>query len=466
MKDAIVVGAGIAGLSAAWRLRRRNILVLEADPRVGGRVQSQRRGPYWLNWGGHVYAGANSATGDLLRSVGVQSVPVPGMLKGLAMNGKLFLDGRVETIPFRLPMSMNARMGIFRAGAKVRYAVRQYAKMVERRPGEDFRVHQQRVYEFMNDNTFADFVGKLPDEADALFRPTVSRSSGTPEQVSAGAGVGYFNLVWSKGDGEGLTQNILGGPSTLTQTIAHAMGDKLMLNAQVQEVVHKADSVVVRYEKDGVAHEAEARYAVLATQAPITRKIAVDLDGSTKKALDVIKYGPYVSAAFLTNETEPQVWDNTYAVATPKRSFNVAFNMSNVVRDFEPFRQQGSSFMTFSPADLARALIHKTDKEILNIYLNDLDQIFPGFSSKVVEAGVDRWTLGLPYCFPGRAKLQPFLNRPHNRIYLAGDYLGTFYTETSIQTGYSAAVDILSHLGTETMPCDPPDIDWAAAKAG
>ena len=41
MKDVVIVGGGLAGLSAAWRLRHWDIQLLEADPgRVGGRVQS------------------------------------------------------------------------------------------------------------------------------------------------------------------------------------------------------------------------------------------------------------------------------------------------------------------------------------------------------------------------------------------------------------------------------------------
>jgi oxygen-dependent protoporphyrinogen oxidase len=248
-----------------------------------------------------------------------------------------------------------------------------------------------------------------------------------------------------------LTRNILGGPSTLTETIAAALGDQVQLGATVDEVAHKSNAVVVRYTRDGVSHEVEARYAVLATQAPITRKIAVDIDPEMKEALGNIVYGPYVSAAFLTNETGRQIWDDAYAIATPKRSFNVAFNMSNVVRNREGTRQQGSSFMTFSPAALGRNLMDKSDAEVKDIYLKDLDDIFPGFSKLVVEAHVERWSLGLPYCFPGRSKLQPALRRPSGRIYLAGDYLGTFYTETSIKTGFIAAQDILSHLGTEKL---------------
>src|SRR5262249_58641943 len=53
--DAVVVGGGIAGLASAWLLRGRDVLLLEADTRVGGRICSEPRGEYWLYWGAHVF---------------------------------------------------------------------------------------------------------------------------------------------------------------------------------------------------------------------------------------------------------------------------------------------------------------------------------------------------------------------------------------------------------------------------
>ncbi|MFE7275504.1 NAD(P)/FAD-dependent oxidoreductase [Streptomyces sp. NPDC057623] len=447
MKDVVIVGGGIAGLAAGWRLRHWDTLLLESEGRVGGRIRSERRGPYWLNWGGHVYAGGNSATSWLLTNTGVESVPVPGSLAGLSMNGKLLLKGRVETYPFRIPMPMRSRVGMVKAGARVALHVARYARIVQRRAGESAAQHQQRIYDFMNDRSFKDFIGDLPEDAEALFKPTVTRSAADIDQLSAGAGVGYFSLVW--GIGGGLSQSILGGPSTLTESIAASLSDRVRTNATVDEIVHKSGSVVVRYRQDGTEREVEARCVVLATPATVSHRIAVDLESDIREALSKIVYGPYVSAAFLSDETRRQVWDDAYGIATPKRSFNVALNMSNVVHGYERERRPGSSIMTFSPGSLARELLEHDDDKIRRIYLDDLDQVLPGFADHVVEAEVQRWPTGAPYCFPGRGKLQRTLTRRSGRVFLAGDYLGTFYTETAIRTGLSAAHEVRSLLATE-----------------
>jgi oxygen-dependent protoporphyrinogen oxidase len=442
--EAVIVGGGIAGLACAWQLQHRDVLLLEADRRVGGRICSEPRGKYWLNWGAHVFAGPGSSTGRLLEEMGIRAEPVPGEFAALAMNGRLLTDGRVETYPFRVPMAWSDRIAVLRAGLKVRLAVQRYGKAAEPRPGEAPGERQQRVYDFLGNQTFSQFVGKLPADADAMFRPTVTRSAGSPEQVSAGAGVGYFRLVWDRKSG--LSRNIVGGSAVLTEAIAAGLGPRIVLGAEVLEVVQNNDGVSVRYRRGNADEEVLASHCVLATPAPIARRLATGLAPETADALGKIVYGPYVSAAFLTNETESQPWDRCYAIATPKQSFNVFFNMTSLVRSWERERQPGSSIMVFSPAELAAALLDLDDGQIIDRYLKDLNEIFPGFSELAVEAHVRRWPLGLAYCFPGRGRIQEALTRPAERIHLAGDYLGTFYTETAAETGWRAANTILRAL--------------------
>ena len=448
MRDVVVVGGGLAGLAAAWRLRHWDTVLLESGSRVGGRIRSERRGRFWLNWGGHVFAGPGSATDALMSETGIASAQVPGTLAGVAMNGKLLVTGPVQAYPFRIPMPLSSRIALLKAGAKVSAQVLRYARIVRARPGEDPAVRQQRIYDFENDRSFQDFVGDLPEDAGALFYPTVTRSAADPHEIAAGAGIGYFSLVWNIG--QGLSRNVIGGPSTLTQGIATALGERVRLDAEVVEVVQKPRSVVVRYRWNGADEEVEGRCAVLATPATVTHKVAVDLPEDIRDALGKVVYGPYVSAAFLTGETTPQPWDGAYGIATPKRSFNIVLNQSSLVRGAETARLPGSSIMAFSPAGLARNLLPTTDDEILRIYTDDLNEVLgPGFGDSVVEAQVQRWQTGAPYCFPGRGALQPALTRRDSRVFLAGDYLGTLYTETAISTGFSAAQEAASLLSTE-----------------
>ncbi|WP_045730722.1 protoporphyrinogen/coproporphyrinogen oxidase [Pseudarthrobacter chlorophenolicus] len=447
MKDAVIVGGGLAGLSAAWRLRHWDTVVLESGARVGGRIRSERRGDYWLNWGGHVFAGAGSSTDALLNEVGVMAVQIPGSLQGLSMNGKFIKKGHIATYPFRIPMSLAARVDTMRAGLKVVSGVAKYTGVVRKRIGESGAMRQQRIYDFENSTSFQDFVGNLSEDAAALFKTTVTRSAGDMDQISAGAGIGYFSLVL--GFGQGLSQGIVGGPSTLTESIAAALGDRIELGAVVHEVVHKKDSVLVRYRQDGVDREVEARTVVLATTADVSHKIGVDLPEELRGALGQIKYGPHVSTAFLTNETTAKPWDDIYAIAAPKRSFAIALNQASIVRGTESVRKPGGSFMTFSPASLGKALLEKPEEEVIKTHLTDLDQVLGhGFADSVVEAKVDRWKNASPYCFPGRAKIQSTLMRGTDRVFLAGDYLGTLYTESSITTGFSAAQEAASVLAT------------------
>ena len=109
------------------------------------------------------------------------------------------------------------------------------------------------------------------------------------------------------------------------------MGDRVQLGAAVREIVHKADSVVVRYRQDGIDREVEARYVVLATPGPDRHQLAVDLHGDVREALGKVVYGPLVSAAFLTERDRAPVVGRRLCIAAPKRSFDVALNHASIV---------------------------------------------------------------------------------------------------------------------------------------
>jgi len=435
--DVVVVGGGIAGLATAWHLRDLDVVLLEAGDRLGGRIRSEPRGEVWLNLGAHVFGGPTSATGRLIAETGVDAAQVEGRLAAVALGDRVVASGRVETYPFRLPLSLRSRAALVRAGIVLRLAVRRYASVAAERPGESAADRQQRLLDFLDDRSCSEYVGPLPDDVDAILRATLNRSSGEPEELAAGYGIGYFHLVWNRS--AGLSRNILGGPGKLVEALASGLEGRIRLGAEVTQVVADRDGVLVHYREGGVEHELRAGSAIVATPAFVTREIVSGLPTETADALEAMRYGPYVVGAFLTDETRPMPWDDLYALATPRRSFSMLFNTANVLRSGDGPRAAGGSLMVYAAAGGARALAGLDDDEIRARFLADLGAVFPEAGAVVSEVLVQRWERGLPYAAVGRGRLQAALTRPLGRIHLGGDYLGTWYTETAAQTAEAAA---------------------------
>jgi oxygen-dependent protoporphyrinogen oxidase len=435
--DVVVVGGGIAGLAAAWHLRGHDVRVLEASGRLGGRLRSEPRGEVWLNFGAHVFAGSGSATERLLAALAVPTAAVTGRLAAVALGDTIAASGPVETYPFRLPLSTGSRLALIRAGVKLRLAVRSYGRVAAERQGEAWSERQRRLLGFRDDRSFTEFMGPLPPDVDAIFRATLNRSSGEPEELAAGYGIGYFHLVWNRADG--LSRTILGGPGRLVEALAAQLGDRVRTNAEVVEVSQTNDGVLVR---DSAGGELAASAAIVTTPAYATRSIVRDLPPETDAALGAIRYGPYVVGAFLTRETEPMQWDSLYALATPGRSFGMLFNTVNALR--QGLRKPGGALMVYAAANGARALAGLDDEQTATRFRADLEAIYPEVS--VGEVVIQRWERGLPYAAVGRGALQAALTRPLDRIHLAGDYLGTWYTETACATAEAAARSVSTGL--------------------
>ncbi len=288
-RDVVVIGAGVSGLATAWHLRDRGVLVLEETERVGGRIRSERRGDTWLNFGAHVYGGEGTATDRLLRGLGVTALPLPGQLAALAFAGRV-VTSPVETYPFRLPLPARSRAALVRAGLRLRYDVVRYDRMIRPRPGESAAERQDRAVNFMDDESFSDRIGPLPPDVDAMFRCTLTRSSGEPEELAAGYGVGYFHLVWDRSSG--LSRGIVGGPATMIERLA-SMTPEIRRGARATLVEESGDGVRVRYEDGGGEHVVAAAAAVLAVPAPVAADLAPGLPGETAAALREVHYGQY-----------------------------------------------------------------------------------------------------------------------------------------------------------------------------
>lgn len=119
VRDVVVIGGGVAGMAATWTLRDRDVLLVEASNRLGGRLLSYPHHPYWLNLGAHLFPGAGSAVESLVNGLGLRTISIPGSTFGLVWDGTIYSRSRVELYPFSLPMSLRERLAFAVKGLKI-----------------------------------------------------------------------------------------------------------------------------------------------------------------------------------------------------------------------------------------------------------------------------------------------------------------------------------------------------------
>ncbi|HVC99965.1 MAG TPA: NAD(P)/FAD-dependent oxidoreductase [Candidatus Dormibacteraeota bacterium] len=450
-KDVVIVGAGIAGLVAAWSLRDRDAVLLEAEGRVGGRIRSEPRGAYWLNLGAHLFPPAESCLGRIVSELGLETIPVQAGLTGLASNGRVLSRGRVETYPFRLPMPMGARVSFLRAGLRIHAGVREYLAVARPMETESSGQMRARLLAYRDDQTFAEYLGPVHPEVSSILRAAVNRVSAEPEELAAGAGLALFQFagIFSRGREASQHGNVSGGSSNVPDRLARTLGDRVVLGAEVTRVAQEDHLVRVEFNQGGSSQNVLARAVIVATPAPVAHRIVTGLPPGLADALAAITYGPYVVGAILTKEVGPMPWDRIYAMVAVGKSFNLLVNTASILRSGAA-REPGGTLMVYGSADRGRVLLEKTDQEIRDCFLRDLQDVYPESRGIVDEVVIQRWALGVPYARPGRHRIQAVLEQPVGNILLAGDYTAPFAEmETAAESGADAAMKVELILGDQ-----------------
>jgi oxygen-dependent protoporphyrinogen oxidase len=440
-RDVVVVGGGIAGLSAAWRLRHGDVLLLEAEDRLGGRLRSDPRGDYWMNYGAHLFPAPGSLVDSMVRDCGLETVPVTGSMMGLAVGSTLLNRGRVETYPFRLPLSLRERIAFAKAGLKIQRAVASYQRLARTAPAETAGDVRARLLAFEGDRTFADFLGPLPPAVDAIFACAAHRATAEPTQLSAGCGIGLFALVWG-GKGTLTARNLRGGTGRLPAELGRELGDRARTGCRVSALRPDGDELLVDYLAGGDAHTVRARHVIVAAQAPFAAPLVAPVAREAAAALEQLTYGAFLSVAVETSETTAMPWDDVYSMATPGRAFDMFTNQAHVLRR-EGERRPGGSLMLFAGGPTAAALMQDSDEAITQRFLADLHDLYPPTRGAIAGATVHRWELGNVYARPGRHRLQASLEGAlgaHANLHLAGDYFAELGNmEAAARTGAAAA---------------------------
>jgi protoporphyrinogen/coproporphyrinogen III oxidase len=449
-RDVVVVGGGIAGLTAAWRLRHRSVLLLEASDRVGGRMRSEAWGDYWLNYGAHLFPAPGSLVDMLANELDLTTVPVWGSMMGLAVRHAKLTSGPVESYPFRLPLPVRDRMAFALRGLRVQRAVAARRRLATARQGEDPVEVRARVLAFEDDRTFDEFLGSMPPGARQIFACASHRATAEPDELSAGCGIGLVALVWAA-KGSLIARNMLGGTGRLPEAMAARLGpDRVRVGAEVTRVRPDGDGLVVEYATAGAERQVRARHVIVAAQAPFAAEIIDGVAPAAAVALRQMTYGVFLNVAVATNERTTMPWDGIYAMATPGRAFDMFTNQAHALRREGP-RRPGGSLMLFAGGRAAAALAAESDDVIATRFVDDLVRLYPEAASVIEDVRIHRWPLGNVYARPGRRHLQAPLEGAlgaAGNVHLAGDYFAELGNlEAAARTGASAAARVDRLLG-------------------
>lgn len=241
--DVVIVGGGLAGLTAAYELEKAgisNILVLEAKDRVGGRTLNiDVEGGYVAEGGGQWIGPTQTAIIDLMAAMGISSFPsyTEGEdlnLDPLNPSQQADFDSVVEqleemasTIPLDSPWS---------ASSAVEWDNITLANWMDSAFGT-----LAAYFEFYFN--VASFLAE-PNKISLLYFLFYVRSAGSIDALNNGA------QEW----------RITGGSQIVSLSLAEQINAEIILNAPVIAIDDQGDKVVVEYESSTI----EARKVVVA----------------------------------------------------------------------------------------------------------------------------------------------------------------------------------------------------------
>ena len=430
MYDLIVVGGGIAGLTVAYRLRHKNILLLEKESVAGGRTLSRQLGDYVYNAGAQVIMGGQSPVAALADELGVARTLIDKTEVPLFFDGKLYSASSQAGLLARLPLSLRDKL---RFGLGALRIQRRYGPLAHRA----FDPADPRIIE-LNQSTAAEFLGSLSPDLRKIWNAIATISDG--ESIDLTTAFHPVMVMLHFLDQE---YAVVGGTHQLTLALGRAIGNHLRLGADVREVRETEAGVEVTANTLTGEETFQAEHCVMAMPGPITRSLVKTLPDWKRDALKKIDYASQTSAAFLLDRPSerwmgPGVWRVPIAGHRACAITDPTFFYADEVK-----RRSGQGLLRVYTGDLAsKELQRLVRQEAMDELRRDLDQIFPGIAAHVIESDIAHWALANPKWRVGHTEIYPSLQAPAGRIHFCGDYTSPGYMNGSVLSAYRVVEEL------------------------
>ena len=237
------------------------------------------------------------------------------------------------------------------------------------------------------------------------------------------------------------TYTFFAGLSEVPQAIASdpKLEGKVRTNSLVTNVVEKSNKTKKKEKKlyeitytdtqSGNEYTVEAKSVVMAVPADIALQLAGDvIPDDAKDIMEDIRYCEYLTVNMMSEEP---IQDFTFELSTPDSFWVISFYDSLWVQKLEePDNPMNDEvFVTtayIAGRECADNLVGLSDAEILSRTYEDLEKIFPGASGKVLEYRINRFKNGYPLMGLGAYHKITELNKINMKsktFRLVGDYM-------------------------------------------
>lgn len=421
--DVVVVGGGVAGLAAAWALRDRNVVVLEAADRIGGRVRTGCKGGVPYHLGAQFLAGATSA--EVFDQLGIQRDALPP-------GGSVFLRGKLRraTVPSLLRGLPTGLRGLMDLAAITRESARASGLVAGvADPTAPLGVATAEA-EALDARTFASaLAGRRPEVRslyDTLIRSLTAKGPGDLSALYA------YVMLGSEGKHGvvGGLNRARGGMDDVLDAFDRALDGRIRLTTPVNAITASGDGVEVEHGDGTIAADA----CVVAVPAPEVARIVPDLPASRRDALERVRYGRFLSVALALREP---VWEGEWGIPCDLPVVSTILNPAVLTGS-----GSGRALSSYASEDGCREVWDLPDDEVVARFVAEISSVFPRLGDVVLDAEVRRWDPGYPSWEPGHLALLPELAAPLERIGFCGDYLAIPSIDGAIVSALRAAAGI------------------------
>lgn len=431
--EIIVVGGGIAGLSAAYRLRERDVLVLEREPIIGGRTISRQLGEYAYNVGAQVILGDGSPVAELADELGVARTLIDKTGVPLFFDGRLYHARTQAGLLLQLPLS---------AVEKFKFALS--ALWIRARYGSlatgPFDPRDERL-ERLTSTTLSEFLGGLSPGLSQVWEAISTIADGEPPHLST-----PFHPVMVMLHFLAAEYAVVGGTHQLTLALSRAMSGRVLTEAVVTSVEQLSDGVQVRATVDAREQVFKARKCVMAMPAPLARVVLEGHAAWKRDVLDKVQYTAQTSAAFLLDvPTERYFGKGVWRVPVSGQQICAVTDPSYFYADEVKQRTGQGLLRIYTGHEVSEALAAMDREASIRALRDELDIMFPGIDQHVIETDIHHWPLANTRWGVGHPTLIEELQCATGDLHFCGDYTSPGYMNGSVLSGYRAA-DELSEL--------------------